>query len=79
MNYTSIQLLPKTKERLMRLKAGSRETYDTLINKLLELVPERDDEGEYTDEFRYELLNAKLGLNRGRVFSHSEVKKSLGL
>ncbi|MEM3556166.1 MAG: hypothetical protein QXF56_05590 [Candidatus Micrarchaeia archaeon] len=79
MNYTSIQLLPKTRERLTRLKAGSRETYDTLINKLLELIPERDDEGEYTDEFRLELLNAKLDLNKGRVFSHSEVKKSLGL
>ena len=79
MSYTSIQLLPDTRKRLTRLKAGSRETYDTLINKLLELVPERDEEGEYTDEFRFELLNAKLDLNRGKTFSHSEVKKSLGL
>lgn len=77
--YTSIQILPKTRERLSQLKATPRETYDELLNKLLELVPSGDDEGEYTDEFRIGLLNARLDLKRGRTVSYGELKKKLGL
>ena len=43
------------------------------------LVPEGDDEGKYTEEFRVGLLNARLDLMRGNVISHSEAKKRLGL
>jgi hypothetical protein len=77
--YTSIQLLPKTRERLSGLKEGSKESYDDVINKLLELVPTGDDEGEYTDEFRISLLNARIDIKRGNVHKLSDVKKELGL
>jgi DNA-binding TFAR19-related protein (PDSD5 family) len=77
--YTSIQLLPQTRERLTSLKQASKETYDDVINKLLSLVPEGDEEGKYTDEFRLGLLNARLDLQHGRVHSMAEVKKRLGL
>lgn len=76
--YTSIQILPETRQKLAGLKRG-RETYDELLNKLLELIPKGDDEGEYTDEFRLGLLNARLDLKHGRVISHQELKKRLGL
>ena len=78
MHYTSIQILPQTREKLSRLKSSQRETYDELIRKLIELVPERDDEGKYKDEFRVSLLNAKLDVIKGRTYSFSDVKKSLG-
>ena len=77
--YTSIQLLPQTRLKLAGFKASGRETYDDVLNKLMMLVPEGDDEGKYTEEFRIGLLNAKLDLMRGNVISHAEVKKRLGL
>ena len=43
------------------------------------LVPEGDNEGKYTEEFRVGLLNARLDLMRGNVISHAEAKKRLGL
>jgi hypothetical protein len=77
--YTSIQLLPQTRHKLAQLKTSGRETYDDVLNKLMMLIPEGDDEGKYTEEFRIGLLNAKLDLMRGNVISHAEVKKRLGL
>ncbi|MCD6522477.1 MAG: hypothetical protein J7K68_01905 [Candidatus Diapherotrites archaeon] len=78
-NYTSIQILPKTRQSLARLKSSPRETYDDVINKLLELVPEGDEEGKYADEFRVGLLNARIELKTGRKVPLSEAKKALGL
>ncbi|MBI3588210.1 hypothetical protein HY095_03375 [Candidatus Micrarchaeota archaeon] len=77
--YTSIQILPQTRQKLAQLKEGPRETYDNVLNKLVELVPARDDEGEFTDEFRIGLLNARLELKRGGAIGHGELKKRLGL
>ena len=77
--YTSIQLLPATRMRLANLKSSERETYDEILNKLMMLVPKGDDEGEYTDEFRVSILNARLDLIRGNTISLKEAKKRLGL
>ena len=79
MDYTTIQILPATRMRLAQLKTGERETYDNVLNKLLQLVPEGDDEGKYTEEFRIGLLNAKLDLKHGRAISHQDLKRKLGL
>lgn len=78
-SYTSIQILPETRQELSNLKSGPRETYDELINKLVRLIPEGDDEGKYNEEFRVSLLNAKLDLIDGRTHSIEDVKKSLGM
>ena len=77
--YTSIQILPQTRLRLAQLKSGERETYDNVLNKLMMLVPEGDDEGKYTEEFRVSILNARLDLMRGNTISLKEAKKRLGL
>lgn len=77
--HTSIQISPRTRERLAELKGGRSETYDEVINKLLELVPKGDEEGEYTKEFRIGLLNARLDLKRGKKVGLSEAKKKLGV
>ena len=76
---TTIQVSSKTRKRLARLKATSRETYDEVLNKLLALVPEGDEEGLYTQSFRAGLLRARLDFKDGRVVDHERVKKRLCL
>jgi len=72
-------LLPQTRIRLAQFKTSERETYDEILNKLMMLVPSGDDEGEYTNEFRVSILNARLDLMRGNTISLKEAKKRLGL
>ncbi len=76
---TTIQLETKTRERLARLKASPRETYDEVLNRLLSLVPEGDEEGLYTQAFRVGLLDARLDIREGRLVDHADVKRRLGL
>ncbi|MCI4322982.1 MAG: hypothetical protein L3K03_03010 [Thermoplasmata archaeon] len=77
--FTTIQLSSETRERLARLKQSPRETYDELLNKLLDLVPTGDDEGTYREAFRVGLLNARLDLRAGRTIGHEEMKRRLSL
>ena len=79
MSYTTIQILPSTRTRLSNLKSTQRETYDNVLNKLMSLVPEGDEEGKYTEDFRIGLLNAKLDLKNGRAIPHDALKRQLGL
>ena len=76
--YTSIQILPSTRENLAHLKSSPRETYDEIINKLIQIVPEGDEEGRYTDDFRVGLLDSLIDFKSGRFVSHDDVKKRLG-
>ena len=76
---TTIQLRAETRERLARLKARPRETYDEVLGRLLGLVPEGDDEGLYTQAFRVGLLDAMLDIREGRLVDHAQVKRRLGL
>ena len=76
---TTIQLSPETRERLARLKASPRETYEEVLNRLLSLVPEGDSEGLYTQAFRVGLLDARLDIREGRLVDHDQVKRRLGL
>ncbi|MCP4646387.1 MAG: hypothetical protein GY852_01460 [bacterium] len=78
-NYTSIQLSPETKKRLAKMKTGTKETYDELINTLLDLVPSGDDEGKYSEEFKASLLRSLSDMKHGRVYSLKEVEAALGL
>ncbi len=76
---TTIQLRAETRERLARLKASPRETYEDVLNRLLSLVPEGDEEGLYTQAFRVGLLDARLDVREGRLVDHDRVKRRLGL
>ena len=79
MDYTTIQIDKHTRKELNQLKAYPRQTYDSLISSLLELVPNGDDEGEYTDKFRASMLQGLLDLKLNRTTSHEELKKKLGI
>jgi hypothetical protein len=75
---TTIRVTPGTRARLAALKSSPRETYDTLLNKLLSLIPTGDEEGTYTDAFRMGLLSARLDARTGRVIPHSKTKEQVG-
>ena len=79
MGYTTIQIEVETRKRLALLKAYERETYDQLLNMLLDLVPTGDDEGEYTEEFRASMLRSLYDIRQGRVHTLKEAKQSLGI
>ena len=79
MAYTTIQIDVATRERLASMRSYSRETYDELLNTLLELVPSGDDEGKYTPEFRASLVRGMSDIRNGRTHSSGDVRKILGL
>ena len=65
--------------RLEVLKTAGSMTYDKLMRALLSLIPEGDDEGKYTDEFKASLLESSLDVAEGRVISLDELKRRLSL
>ena len=79
MGYTTIRISRAMREKLSRLKPYKRATYDETIEALISLIPEGDEEGNYTEEFRTSLLRGLLDIRTGRTYSSSEVKKRLGL
>lgn len=79
MNYTTIQIDKGTRARLTRMRLYPRQTYDELLNGLLDLVPRGDEEGEYTDAFRSSLLRGLLDIRAGRTRSSAQVRKRLGI
>ena len=76
---TTIQIDTATRERLAGMRSYGRETYDEILNTLMELVPSGDDEGKYTPEFRASLLRGLTDIRNGRAHSTEDVRKILGL
>ncbi len=79
MDYTTIQISRKTREKLNGLRTYKRMTYDELLNVLMSLIPDRDDEGMYTEDFRASLLRSLLDVKEKKTHSTEEVKAQLGI
>ena len=79
MSYTTIQISRETREKLSKLRFYKNATYDEIINALMNLIPKKDDEGTYTDEFRASLLRGLLDINIERTYTSAEIKKRLGV
>lgn len=77
MAQTTIKVDPTTRDALQALKG--RHTYDEVLNLLLRLVPQGDDEGTYSPEFRYMLLESQMDIQQGRVHDHDDVMREFGL
>lgn len=77
--HTTIQLEKRTRERLNKLRIYKRATYDEIINALIDIIPEGDDEGRYSSDFRASLLRGLLDIKNGRAHSTEEVRERLGL
>jgi len=79
MAYTTIQINTATRERLAGMRSYGRETYDEILNALMEIVPSGDEDGKYTPEFRASLLRGMSDIRNGRTHSMGDVRKILGL
>jgi len=77
--YSTVRVANNTKEKIESLKIYRRESIDDVLNKLLVLVPEGDNEGKYTPEFRAGLLQSLAESKANKGVPLSKVKKQLGL
>jgi predicted transcriptional regulator len=66
---TTIQITDNMKLRLDKMKMFDRETYNEILERMME------DDLELNEKTRNEIEEAK----KGRSISHEEVKKLLGL
>jgi len=70
---TTIQVSNKTKETLDRMKLFGRETYNDIIERMIE------DDLELSEKTKKELEEARKRIKQGKFLTHEEVKKRLGL
>jgi predicted transcriptional regulator len=73
---TTIQLEEKTKAKLDSLKIHPRDTYNTVIDRLITI---RDDEGTLSAEAIRHIEKSLVDVKKGRVYTLEEVKKKLKL
>lgn len=74
---TSIQLEKKTKTKLEKMKIFPRESYDDVVNRLLNVTEE--DEGMLSTQTIKDLEEALDDVKKGRLLSHEQVKRKHGL
>ena len=76
MHTSSLRVHPETKTRLERLKVHPRESYDKVIDRLIDSYHDDDPLSEEEIEGIEEALR---DLKEGRFYTHEQVKKKLGL
>ena len=69
---TTIQVSKKTKEMLEKLKISSRDSYNDVIEQLIE------DSQELSEEAMKDVEAALEDVKQGRIVSHEEVKRRMG-
>lgn len=69
---TTIRISRNVKEQLDKMKLFSRETYNDVIENMLE------DNLELNEETKREIEEARKEIGEGKVVSHEEVKKRFG-
>jgi predicted transcriptional regulator len=74
---TSIQLENKTKARLEKLKSFPKESYDDVVNRLLNIA--EDDEGILSKQTIKNIEKSLAEIKAGKVIPHKDVKQKLGL
>lgn len=74
---TSIQLENKTKARLEKMKSFPKESYDEVVNRLLNIA--EDDEGILSKRTIKNIEQGIADIKAGRVYTSEQVKKRLGL
>ncbi len=72
---TTVQVKVQTLERLKFFKESSKESYDEIINKILDEV----EEGELTDDAIADIKTGLREIREGKGKPIEEVAKELGL
>ena len=75
---TSIQIEKETKERLDKFKNHPRETYNEVIDRIINLMSEQDKE-ELSPSTIKNIEKSLADIKAGRVSLHKDLKKRLGL
>ncbi len=70
---TTIRVSQEVKKSLDKMKIYSRESYNDIIELLLE------DTKEINEKTKREIAEARKRIKKGEVYSHEEVGKMLGL
>ena len=73
MTISTIQVKEETKKRLQSMKLYPRETYEEVIERLIE------DLSELNDETKADIEEARKEMASGKFVTHEQVKKDLGL
>ncbi|HEY8110890.1 MAG TPA: hypothetical protein VIG05_08495 [Candidatus Nitrosotenuis sp.] len=74
---TSIQLENKTKVRLDKMKVFPKESYNEVVNRLINIA--EDDEGVLSEQTIKDLEKALSEVKNGKLLSHNQVKQKHGL
>ena len=75
MGKTTIQISQNTLERLKNIKKYERQSYDDLINSIVDEVDEESLSNEEIDDIKIALENVK----KGKVKPIEQVAKELGI
>ena len=73
MTISTIQIKEGTKKTLQSMKLHPRETYEEVIERMIE------DLSELNEETRTEIEEARKEIEAGRFVTHEQLKKDLGL
>ncbi|MHB8360612.1 MAG: DUF7557 family protein [Thermoplasmataceae archaeon] len=73
MTISTIQIKEETKKRLQSMKLHPRETYENVIERLIE------DLSELNEETKAEIEEARNEIASGKFVTHEQLKKDLGL
>ena len=76
---TTIQLELSTKNKLEKMKEYKRETYDELVNKLIDISEFVNAEPELKEEFLEEIEDANKEIEAGKGISTDKLMKELGI
>jgi predicted transcriptional regulator len=74
---TTIQLEEKVKEKLDEMKIHPRETYNKVIERMIESC--MGEEEELSPQTIKNIEKSLDDIKNGRTYSHEEVKRRLGL
>jgi predicted transcriptional regulator len=69
---STIQVKEETKKRLQSMKLHPRETYEDVIERLIEDLSELD------EETKVEIEEARNEIASGKFVTHEQLKKDLG-
>lgn len=72
-DYTTIRITKKLKEDLNRLKISERDTYQQVIENLVE------DTLELSEQAKKDIAEALDDIKNGRVYTQEEIEKEFGV
>ncbi|MFH0971771.1 MAG: hypothetical protein V1835_04355 [Candidatus Micrarchaeota archaeon] len=79
MAYSTISVSPNIKKKLSLRRMYRRETYDELLDRLMEDASWRDDEGVYSIEAKEGIKKGLRGIREGRTIPLDDILAKHGI